>query len=177
MTTLRIEKLARQHAVDAFECGNEDLNRYVSRHALQNQSAYAGQTYLALAGDEVIGFYTLVVGEVAFDEASDRLRKGLARHPIPIMLLARMAVAVPWQQGHGIGPGLLKDAIVRTLNAADIAGIRALVVHAKNDEARGFYAHCGFVESPSDPLHLHMLMKDLKRMYAAGQRDRLSTPQ
>jgi GNAT superfamily N-acetyltransferase len=170
VTQLGIEKLGRQHAVDDFDCGHADLNRYLTRHALQNQSAYAGQTYIALDGDEVIGFYTLVVGEVALDEVADRLRKGLARHTIPVMLLVRMAVAGARQKGSGIGPGLLKDAIVRTLNAADFAGIRALVVHAKNDEARGFYAHYGFVESPSDPMHLHVLLKDLKRMYAAAQR-------
>jgi GNAT superfamily N-acetyltransferase len=80
------------------------------------------------------------------------------------MLLARLAVTLTWQNGQRIRPGLLKDAVLRTLAAAEIAGIRALVVHAKNDRARGFYEHFGFAPSPSDPMHLHMLVKDLARI-------------
>jgi GNAT superfamily N-acetyltransferase len=160
----RIEKLSRQHVLESFDCGKEPLNRFLVRHALQNQQASASQTYLGLADDDVIGFYTLVVGEVAFDEAPERLRKGLAHHPVPIMLLARLAVSASWH-GKGVGKGLLKDAMLRTLQAADIAGIRAFAVHAKDDEARAFYEAFDFVPSPTDPLHLFMLMKDLK---AAG---------
>ena len=98
--------------------------------AWPNQQANAAQTYVGLADDVVIGFYTLVVGEVRCEEAPERLSKGLARHPLPLMLLARLAVQVGWQ-GRGIGAGLLKDAMRRTVQAADIAGIRALAVHAK----------------------------------------------
>ncbi len=159
---VRIEKLTRQHTVASFDCGSEPLNRFLHRFALGNQQANASQTYLGLADDLVIGFYTLVVGEVSFEGASLRLTKGLARHPVPIMLIARLAVSLAWQ-GKGIGAGLLKDAMLRTLNAADIAGIRALAVHAKNDTARAFYEHFDFVPSPSDPLHLFVLIKDLKR--------------
>jgi GNAT superfamily N-acetyltransferase len=159
---LRIEKLTRQHAVASFDCGNEPLNGFLHRFALSNQQANASQTYLGLADDVVIGFYTLVVGEVSFEGAPPRLTKGLARHPVPIMLIARLAVSVD-RQGKGVGAGLLKDAMLRTLNAADIAGIRALAVHAKNDSARAFYEHFEFVPSPTDPLHLFMLIKDLAR--------------
>jgi predicted N-acetyltransferase YhbS len=116
-----------------------------------------------LSGDEVVGFYTLVVGEVAFDDAPERLAKGLARHSIPIMLLARLAVALTWQ-GEGLGAGLLKDAMLRTLQAADIAGIRAFAVHAKDDAAAVFYRHFDFIPAPTDPLHLFLLLKDLKRL-------------
>jgi GNAT superfamily N-acetyltransferase len=159
---LRIEKLAREHSVGGFDCGNEPLNRFLHRFALGNQQANASQTYVGLADDAVIGFYTLVVGEVSFDRAPPRLTKGLARHPVPIMLVARLAVNANWQ-GKGIGAGLLKDAMLRTLNAAEIAGIRALAVHAKNDSARAFYEHFDFVPSPSDPMHLFVLIKDLTR--------------
>lgn len=158
---LRIEKLARAHAVDDFDCGEEALNRYLARYAFPNQQASAAQTYLALDGDRVVGFYTLVVGEVAFDAAAGRLKKGLARHPVPIMLVARLAVHRQ-RQGKGIGAGLLKDAILRTLQAADIAGIRALMVHAKDDTARAFYERFDFIASPTDPLHLYALIKDLR---------------
>jgi GNAT superfamily N-acetyltransferase len=160
---LRIEKLRRDHAVEGFDCGSEALNRFLSRFALMNQQAGAAQTYVALDGDTVVGYYSLVVGEVAFSDAPQRLSKGLARHPIPIMLLARMAVSTAWQ-GRGIGAGLLKDAMRRTLQAADIAGIRAFAVHAKDDSARSFYEHFGFIPSPSDPLHLFVLIKDLRRI-------------
>ena len=161
MTQLRIEKLQRTHAVDEFDCGREALNRFLARYALQNQQAGASQTYLALADDAVVGYYTLVVGQVEHDAAPERLTKGLARHPVPIMLLARLAIATSWQ-GKGLGSGLLKDAMQRTLQAADIAGIRAFAVHAKDDEARAFYEHFGFSPLPSDPYHLFRLLKDIR---------------
>jgi GNAT superfamily N-acetyltransferase len=162
LTLFRIEKLARTHPLDDFNCGDEALNRFLSRYALPNQQANASQTYLALADDRVIGFYTLVVGEVAFEDAADRLKKGLARHPIPVMLLARMGVDVTWQ-GQRIGSGLLKDAIRRTVQAADIAGIRAFIVHAKNEQVRDWYQRFDLIPSPTDPLHLYVLVKDLQR--------------
>ena len=89
------------------------------------------------------------------------MTKGLARHPVPIMLLARLAIATSWQ-GRRLGSGLLKDAMHRTLQAADIAGIRAFAVHAKDDDARAFYEHFGFASLPSDPYHLFRLLKDIR---------------
>jgi GNAT superfamily N-acetyltransferase len=159
----RIEKLRRDQAVGAFDCGREELNRFLKRFALSSQVGGAAQTYVALADDEVVGYYSLAVGEVAFEDAPGRLAKGLARHPVPIMLLARMGVSSAWQR-KGIGAGLLKDAMRRTLQAADIAGIRAFAVHAKDDTARSFYEHFGFIPSPTDPLHLFILIKDLRRI-------------
>lgn len=162
MTVFKIEKLARHHEVDNFDCGEESLNRFLIRFALSNQQANSSQTYVSLADGQIIGFYTLVVGEVSYDDAPERLKKGLARHPVPLMLLARLAVSQTWQ-GKGVGSGLLKDAMLRTLQAADIAGIRAMATHAKNDEARSFYEHFGLLPSPTDPLHLFVLIKDLQR--------------
>jgi Acetyltransferases len=121
---------------------------------------------VALAGDVVLGFHTLVVGEVSPELTPERIRKGLARHPIPLMVLARLAVAVEFQ-GRGLGAALLKDAIGRTLAAAEIVGIRALAVHAKDERAQSFYAHFGFRPSPTDPLHLFVLLKDLQASLAA----------
>ena len=106
MSSLRIEKLQRSHAIDRFDCGRDALNRFLIRYALQNQQAEASQTYIALADEEVVGYYTLVVGQVEYDDAPERLIKGLAHHPVPIMLLARLAVGVSWQ-GRGVGAGLL----------------------------------------------------------------------
>ena len=119
MSGLRIEKLRRDHAVDAFDCGSEELNRFLIRFAFPNQQAGASQTYLGLSEETVVGFYTLVVGQVRYEDAPERLTKGLARHPVPIMLLARLAVSVEWQ-GRGLGAGLMKDAMLRTLQAVGI---------------------------------------------------------
>jgi len=165
VTSLSIEKIAPHHVVETFDCGQEALNRYLIRFALASQRASTAQTYVGLTGDLVVGFYTLVAGEVAYDDAPDRLAKGLAHHPIPIMLLARLAVSRDWQ-GQGLGAGLLKDAMRRTLQAADIAGIRAFAVHAKDGKAVAFYRHFDFLPSPTDLLHLFLLMKDLKRVFS-----------
>jgi hypothetical protein len=121
----RIEKLRRDHLVDSFTSGSPDLDRFLVRYAFGTQQANASQTWLGLSGPEVVGFHTLVVGEVAYADAPERLTKGIARHPVPIMLLARLAVSTSWQ-GRKLGAGLLKDAMRRTLQAADIAGIRVL---------------------------------------------------
>ena len=158
---LRIEKLQRRHAIESFDCGSEALNRFLLRYALQNQQAGASQTYLSLSNEELTGYYTLVFGQVDYESAHERLKKGLARHPVPIMLLARLAVATQWQ-GKGLGAGLLKDAMMRTLQAAEIAGIRAFVVHAKDDQAKAFYERFDFLASPSDPYHLFRLIKDVR---------------
>jgi GNAT superfamily N-acetyltransferase len=158
---LKIEKLKREHVLEGFDCGKEPLNRFLIRNALQSQQSNASQTYVAVEAGQVIGYHTLVVGEVSYADASERLRKGLARHPIPVMILARLAVS-RGSQGRGVGPALLKDALLRTLQAAGIAGIRAFVVHAKDDEARAFYEHFDFIPSPTDPMHLFLLLKDIQ---------------
>lgn len=170
MTLFAIEKLARHHAVEGFDCGQEALNRFLTRFALPSQQANASQTYLGLADARVVGFYTLVVGEVAYDAAPERLTQGLAHHPVPLMLLARLAVAAAWK-GRGVGAGLLKDAMGRTVRVADMVGIRALAAHAKDDTARAFYEHFGFIASPTDPLHLFILTKDLRRVVDHSGKD------
>jgi GNAT superfamily N-acetyltransferase len=160
--TRSIEKLRREHPIDAFDCGQPDLNRWLVRYALQNQGANAAQTYVGLANKLVVGYYTLAVGQVEYADAPERLQKGLARHPVPIMLLARLAVHRDWQ-GKGIGRALLRDAVLRTLQAADIAGIRSLAVHAKDERARQYYEQFDFAPSPTDPLHLFILLKDIRK--------------
>lgn len=161
----RVEKLRPDHPIEIFDCGKQDLNRYLQRFSWQNQQAGAAQTYIGLSGDAVIGYYTLAVCHVAREEAPERLTKGLARHPVPIMLLARLAVDHRWQ-GQRVGKALLKDAMLRTLQAADIAGIRAFAIHAKDEDARRFYLKFDFIPSPSDPMHLFVLLKEVRRMIA-----------
>ena len=115
-----------------------------------------------MADNAAIGFYTLVVSEVAYEDAPERRPIGLARHPVPLMLLARLGVSTTWQ-GRGVGAGLLKDAMLRTLQASDIGGIRALAVMPRTRFARSFYEHFGFIPSPTVPLHQILLTKDLRQ--------------
>lgn len=163
MTPAIVEKLRSDHIVKGFDCGKEPLNRYLIRYALRNQLSDASQTYVAREEKRVIGYHTLVVGEIEYDRAPERLKKGLARYPIPLMVLARLAIRVD-RQGHGLGAGLLKDALLRTMRAAEIAGIRAIALHAKDDSARSFYEHFNFRPSPTDPMHLFLLLKDIKAL-------------
>jgi len=161
MTEARsIVKLRRDHSVDSFDCGQELLNNCLRKHALQNQGAGAAQTYVGLVGDAIIGFYSLAVAQIEYCDAPERLQKGLARHPVPVVLLARLAVDRRWQK-QGVGRALLRDAVLRTVQAADIAGIRALAVHAKDEQARQYYEQFDFVPSAADPLHLLVLLKDI----------------
>ena len=156
-------KLRRDHYTEEFDCGRDELNRYLTRYAWPNQRPGASQTYVGLVDDVIVGYHTLAMGQVTYEKAPGRIIKGLAKHPVPIMLLARLAVDRRWQ-GHGVGKALLKDAMLRTLQAADIAGIRCIAVHAKDDQAIAFYQKFDFIPSPTDPLHLFLLLKDVRRM-------------
>jgi GNAT superfamily N-acetyltransferase len=158
-----IERLGREHLLDAFDCGAEDLNRFLKRQALSSQQAHSAQTYVLARDWQVIGYYSLAASSVAYEAATDRLKKGQARHAVPVILLARLAIDRT-MQGKGLGAALLKDALVRSAGAADTIGARALLVHEKDDQARAFYEHFDFESSPSDPLHLMLLMKDLVRL-------------
>jgi GNAT superfamily N-acetyltransferase len=163
ISSRRVEKLRLDHPIADFDCGREELNRYLLRYAWTNQQGGAAQTYVGLAGDTVVGYHSLAVGQVSREEAPERLTKGLARHPVPIMLLARLAVDRRWH-GQGVGKALLRDAMQRTLQAAGIAGIRAFAVHAKDEEAKSFYQKFDFIPSPTDPMHLFVLLKDVRRI-------------
>jgi GNAT superfamily N-acetyltransferase len=156
-----ITKLRKEHEVDGFDCGKDALNRFLRQHAWANQQANAAQTYVLAEGTKVLGYYSLAAGSVTHDTAPRRVAAGQARHPISVVLLARLAVNKTLLK-QGAGAALLKDALVRVSNAADIVGARALLVHAKDDEARSFYEHFDFEPSPSDPLHLYLLMKDIR---------------
>jgi len=156
--------LSEEHDCDGFDCGQALLNDWLRRFAFQNQRANAVRTFVVCRDQErrVIGYYSLAVGAVDHAAAPARVRKGLARHPIPVMVLARMAVDIR-HQGKKIGRGLLRDAVLRTLQAAEIAGIRAIFVQAQNDRARDFYQRFGFEPSPIHPLQLMLLIKDCQK--------------
>ena len=158
-----VRKLAVSDHLDAFDCGQPALNIYLQRFALGNQKANGAQTYVACCAQDVVGYYSLAVGSVEPSIAAPRVVKGMPKHPVPVMLLARLAVDNAYQ-GVGLGRSLLKDALIRTVRAADIAGIRALLVHAKDEAARSWYLQWEFEPSVTYPLHLYLLMKDLKAM-------------
>ena len=158
-----VRKLAATDQVDAFDCGQAALNQFLQRYALVNQKANSAQTYVCCQGDVVVGFYSLVVGSVNPEAAPPRVMKGLARHPVPVMILARLAVDNEHQR-KGLGQALLKDALLRTAQAADIAGIRCLLVHAKDDMAWRWYESWEFEPSTTDPYHQFLMLKDLKNL-------------
>ncbi len=160
-------KLSSEHDSAEFDCGQVALNTFIRRHALPGQRAHGSQTYVATVGPVIVGYHTLVVGEVAYDDAPERLAKGLPRHPVPVLLLARLAVDQRWQ-GRGLGAALVADALRRTLQVADIVGVRAFLVHAKDEAAQSFYTHLGFEPFPGEPLTLYRLLKDLRAMRKAS---------
>ena len=155
--------LAAEHHLEEFDCGDETLNLWLQRYALRNQQAGAARTFVVTDdAQRVVGFYSLAAGSVDHVVATVRAAKGLSRHPIPVMVLARLAVDRRFQS-KGIGRGLLRDAVLRTLSVSEHAGIRALLVHAKNESAQRFYAHHGFEPSPIDPLIMMLLLKDARK--------------
>lgn len=158
-----VEKLRREHMLDVFDCGKEELNRFLKHQAWTSRQSHSAQIYVLAKDLKVLGYYSLAAGSVTHDEATERVKKGQARHPIPVILLARLALDVS-VHGKGLGAALLKDALLRTAQAADTIGARALLVHAKDESARAFYEHFDFEPSPSDPYHLLLIMKDLLRM-------------
>ena len=157
-----IEKLTREHDLSGFDCANTTLNNWLLKFAWTNQQADSAKTYVALDGNRVIGYYALTTGSVHKHETPQRIAKGLANHPIGVVLLARLAVDRT-QQGKGAGKALLFDALSRIEEAADIVGVRAVLVHAIHETARRFYLHFEFEESSVDPYQLLLLLKDLRK--------------
>nr|WP_256871714.1 GNAT family N-acetyltransferase [Nostoc sp. TCL26-01] len=158
---LYIAKLTKSHNLKNFDCGNFDLNNYLSKYALKNQQSDSSTTYIACSDDNVIGYYTLTVASVIQENAPPRISKGLPKYPIPVALLARLAVSKEFQK-KGIGRGLLKNCLIRVNEAADLIGIRALLVHAKDEKVRDWYQQFDFEPSPTDPLHLFLMLKDIR---------------
>ena len=155
------EALTLEHDVSHFSCGEPTLDEWLRKRALANQTSSASRTYVLCAGAKVIGYYALAVGAVAHDEVSGRVRRNMP-DPVPVMVLGRLAIDRDYQ-GQGIRAALLRDAIVRTLLASKIAGIRAVLVHAISDAARKFYEKFGFHPSPVDPLTLMITMAEAVR--------------
>lgn len=160
----RPESIGPNHQVAGFASGSPALDEYLVKHALANSQAGTARTFVATTDSHfVVGFYSLAAAQVIYADALVRLQKGSPRHPIPVVLLARLAVDRS-RQGQGLGSALLKDAILRTLVASETVGIRALLVHAKDPAAKAFYERYAFEPLPGHPLNLCLLLKDARRL-------------
>jgi ribosomal protein S18 acetylase RimI-like enzyme len=154
--------LDRHHNVNDFDCSSDPLNNYLKNFALINNQNGSARTYITTKGDKVVGYYTLTPGSVLKATTPHRVGKGLAAHPVSVIIIARLAVDKT-QQGYGIGKALVRDALLRIIDAAEIIGGRAVLVHAKDTQAKHFYEKLGFEPSPIDPLHMYLLIKDIKK--------------
>lgn len=160
-----VEQLTPDHRLGDFDCGSDAQTAWLHEYALQSQAGGMAKVYVLrrLADDRVVGYYALSTGAVLHADAPARLTKGTGRYPVPVIVLTRLGVDSS-EQGQGLGRALVKDAFLRVNTAADIIGVRALLIHANDEQARAFYRRiASFDPSPTDPLHLLLLLKDLRR--------------
>jgi len=164
----QVEKLNKNHRVATFKSGKHSLDLFLRRHALKNQEADSSQTYVVHRSGSVVGYYSLTAGSVGRSDCPPGIAAEMPpAYPIPVILLARLAVDRN-EHGRGLGRALLKDAFRRTVSAAEIVGARAVLVHAIDAGAMAFYRHFNFDEFPAGTLHLMLSLKDV-RVAATGQ--------
>lgn len=157
------EPITHDHQLDAFESGEPVLDHWLKQRAIDNDSRGASRTFVVHNNKKVIGYYSLATGSITTQEAPGKIRRNMP-NPIPVMVLGRLAVDQAWQK-HGIGKGLLKDAVLRTAKVSHDVGIRALLIHAISEPAKHFYKRYGFIESPMTPMTLMLTMKDIKKYF------------
>lgn len=162
MSLSRPEPLGADHRLDGFDCGKPALNDWLLRHARQAQGSGSAKTFVVADDNRVAGYFSLTVGQVDTLEAPERIRKGMGQYPVPVVILARLAVSQQ-DQRRGIGVGLLQDAIRRTMLIAEQAGIRAMLTHPIDEDAAQFYTRLGFIASPLREQQLLLLLKDARR--------------
>jgi GNAT superfamily N-acetyltransferase len=155
------EKLDPDHDLFSFESGTPVLDDWLRRRALSNQESGASRTYVVCAGKRVVGYYALAAGAIVQAEATRRTRRNMP-NPVPVMVIGRLAIDSRYQ-GRGLGRALLQDAVLRTMQAGEIAGIRAMLVHAISEDAKRFYERCGFQPSPLDPMTLMITTRDAQQ--------------
>ena len=166
------EPLSPNHVLDGFDCGRPSLNVWLARYARQADAAGSARTYVVVDSEQerVVGYHALTAAAVEREASTARMIKGMPRYPIPVVLLARLAVDAS-VAGRGLGAWLLRDAMTRSLAASETIGVRAMLVHAIDDEARRFYLRHGLEASPTDELHLMILIKDIAAGLGAAGRD------
>lgn len=160
-----VEPLATGHEVAEFDCGSEAQTVWLRRHAVQASQSDTSKVYVACRADtrHLVGYYALAAGSVSRESVPPRITTGLGRYPVPVILLTRLGVATE-EQGKGLGSALVRDALLQTASVAEKVGVRALLIHAETPDAAEFYRRIspGFESSPTDPLDLILLMKDLR---------------
>ena len=158
----RPKKLSPEHELSEFDSGEPALDDWLRRRAAQNEASGASRTYVVCAGAKVAGYYSLAVGAVSHATSPGRMRRNMS-DPVPVMIFGRLAVGKSFQ-GRGVGAGLLRDAVLRTVQAAEIAGIRGVLVHAISEAAKRFYESYGFIASPIDPMTLMITVAEAARI-------------
>jgi GNAT superfamily N-acetyltransferase len=160
-----IESISRDHVTAEFDCGSEAQTTWLRKHALQAHRTDTSKVRVVThIGDaRVIGYYALAAGSVELASTPIRVAKGMPRYPVPVVILTRLGVDRT-EHGRGLGRALLRDVLLRVATASEVIGARALLIHCENEAARAFYWHLGeFEASPTDPLHVYLLMSDLRR--------------
>lgn len=158
-----LQALDVSHVLEGFDCGKPGLNDWLLRHARQAQASGSSKTYVVTEDQRLVGYYSLAVGQIDTLEAPDRVRKGMGAYPIPVVILARLAVAMQ-DHGRGVGIGMLQDAIRRTVAIAEQVGVRAMLTHPIDEDAARFYLRFGFEASPVREQQLLLLLKDARRL-------------
>lgn len=159
--------LTTDHDIERFDCGTPALNLWLQRHALANQESRAARTIVVCSGNRVMGYYAIAAGSVIHTQATGKLRRNMP-DPVPMALLGRLAVDRTAQKV-GLGAGLLKDAVLRILQAADLLGIRGILVDAVDDRARSFYEKFGFRATPAMPPKLMVTLAEIENNIAATE--------
>jgi len=162
VSRLRLALLTAEHDVSSFDCGNDQLTNWLHRHALASQRADLARTYLVLEDEQVLGYISLTTGSVRRDEAPRRYARGMPAHPIPTILIARLAVDRR-HQGRHLGSRLLAEALRLAVTASDAAAARLVVVDAIDERAAVFYRRRGFIDVPGNPLRLYRKVSDIRR--------------
>ena len=167
MDDLRIEPLGRSHVRDQFDCGQPSLNDFLRALVSQYEKRNLGRTYVAVRGSNpgVLGYYTLASGALAFEALPSKIAKKLPRHPVPTVLIARLAVDKS-AQGQRLGEKLLLDAFARSLELSDRLGIHAIVVEAIDEPSKAFYEKYQFIALLDRPLHLHLPISTVRDVLA-----------
>ena len=162
------QALAANHVLDGFDCGKPVLTDWLLRHARQAQANGSARTWVVADADRVCGYFSLTVGQADTLQAPERVRKGMGNFPMPVVILARLAVSLQDQgAGIGIGIGMLQEAIRRSVAIADQAGVRALLTHPIDDQAARFYQRFGFEPSPMREQQWLLLLKDARKLLAS----------
>jgi GNAT superfamily N-acetyltransferase len=166
----RVESISSEHVTHEFDCGSEAQTVWLRKHALQAHRTDSSKVrVITRLGDKrIVGYYALAAGSVALENAPPRVAKGMPRYPVPVVILTRLGVDRQ-DEGRGLGRALVKDALLRVAWASEEIAARALLIHSEDEAAKRFYLRFGeFEESPTDPLHLFLLMSDLRKTLGAA---------